>query len=186
MVLQGLRTRAQLDRLVTLLILNSLPIAFYGMLQRYQLDPLPWGGDTTERVAGNMGNAIFIAAYLIMTFFLTLIRIADAFIAVMTSEQARISDVVRAACYIFIALLNAFVVLILSGSRGPQLGWMAGLFFSVAAPGAAHSQTHPARWPHRRRGLGLGRSVLALSGVAQLPAMPRSSKTCANCRSLAA
>ena len=131
MVLQGLRTRAQLERLVTLLILNSLPIAFYGMLQRYQLDPLPWGGDTTERVAGNMGNAIFIAAYLIMTFFLTLIRIADAFIAVMTSEQAKISDVVRAACYILIALLNAFVVLILSGSRGPQLGWLAGLFFSV-------------------------------------------------------
>jgi tetratricopeptide (TPR) repeat protein len=131
MVLQGLRTRAQLERLVTLLILNSLPIAFYGMLQRYQLDPLPWGGDTTERVAGNMGNAIFIAAYLIMAFFLTLIRIADAFIAVMTSEQARISDVVRAACYILIALLNSFVVLILSGSRGPQLGWLAGLFFSV-------------------------------------------------------
>ena len=131
MVIQGLRTRAQLDRLISLLILNSLPIAFYGMLQRYQLDPLPWGGDTTERVAGNMGNAIFIAAYLIMTFFLTLIRVADAFISVMTSEEARISDIVRASAYILIALLNAFVVLILSGSRGPQIGWMAGLMFVV-------------------------------------------------------
>lgn len=131
MVLQGLRTRAQLDRLVSLLIINSLPIAFYGMLQRYQLDPLPWGGDTTERVAGNMGNAIFIAAYLIMTFFLTLIRVADSFISVMTSEVARVSDIVRASAYILIALLNAFVVLILSGSRGPQIGWMAGLMFVV-------------------------------------------------------
>ena len=131
MVLQGLRTRVQLDRLITLLILNALPIALYGILQRYQLDPLPWGGDTTERVAGNMGNAIFVAAYLIMTFFLTLTRIADSFLAVLNSEEARISDIVRAACYILIALLNAFVVLILSGSRGPQLGWLAGLFFVV-------------------------------------------------------
>jgi len=131
MVLQGLRTRAQLDRLVTFLILNSLPIALYGVLQRYQLDPLPWGGDTTERVAGNMGNAIFVAAYLIMTFFITLTRIADSFVAVLNSEEARVSDIVRAACYILIALLNAFVVLILSGSRGPQLGWLAGLFFVV-------------------------------------------------------
>ncbi len=131
LMLQNLRARAQFDRLVNLVILNSLPIAMYGMLQRATADPLPWGGDVTERVAGNMGNAIFIAAYLIMTFFLALGKIADAFASVLTSDEVRLVDVVRTAGYILIALLNGFVVMALSGSRGPQLGMLAGLFFIV-------------------------------------------------------
>jgi tetratricopeptide (TPR) repeat protein/O-antigen ligase len=131
LMLHGLRTRAQLDRLINLVVINSLPISIYGMIQRAQLDPLPWGGDVTERVAGNMGNAIFIAAYLIMTFFLCLGKIADAVITVMSSEDTRIVDVVRTAGYILIALLNALVVIVLAGSRGPQLGWLAGMFYIV-------------------------------------------------------
>jgi len=53
-------------------ILASLPISIYGWIQHTQvapgvsIDPLPWGGDVTERVAANMGNSIFVAAYLIM------------------------------------------------------------------------------------------------------------------------
>ena len=129
MILQGMRSRAQLNRLLTVMIITSLPIAIYGLLQRLQLDPLPWGGDTVERVAGNMGNSIFIAAYLVMVFFITLYRIADSFAAVFRSEQPRWSDVVRAGCYILVALSNAIVVLILAGSRGPQLGWLAGVLF---------------------------------------------------------
>jgi tetratricopeptide (TPR) repeat protein/O-antigen ligase len=131
LILQGMRSRAQVDRLITTIILTSLPIAIYGLLQRMQIDPLPWGGDTVERVAGNMGNSIFIAAYLVMTFFLTLYRITDSFAAIFRSEQPKWSDVVRAGCYIVIALFNAIVVLILAGSRGPQLGWLGGLMFFV-------------------------------------------------------
>jgi tetratricopeptide (TPR) repeat protein len=131
MIIQGMRTRVQLDRLINLIIINSLPIAIYGLIQRANVDPLPWGGDVTQRVAGNMGNAIFIAAYLVMTFFLTVGKIAEAFGSVLTTNEARISDIVRAAGYILITLLNAYVVLILAGSRGPQLGWLAGVFFIV-------------------------------------------------------
>ncbi len=66
MLLTNLRRREQLDRLLGAVILTSLPVALYGILQHYQLDPLPWGGDTTFRVASTMGNPIFAAAYLIM------------------------------------------------------------------------------------------------------------------------
>lgn len=131
MIIQGMRTRVQLDRLINLIIINSLPIAIYGLIQRANVDPLPWGGDVTQRVAGNMGNAIFIAAYLVMAFFLTVGKIAEAFGSVLTTNEARISDVIRAAGFILIALLNSYVVLILAGSRGPQLGWLAGAGFIV-------------------------------------------------------
>lgn len=162
LILQGLRTRMQLDRLITLLIINSLPIAMYGLLQRLQLDPLPWGGDTTERVAGNMGNSIFIAAYLVMTFFVTLYRIAESCVAIFQSNQPRWSDVTRAACYILIALFNAIVVLILAGSRGPQLGWLGGvLFFTLLL-------VQLIRRRKVRLGLTIGMVGLGIAGLAFL------------------
>ncbi|MCL4487028.1 MAG: O-antigen ligase family protein [Chloroflexi bacterium] len=61
-----LRSRAQLNRVVNTVLVVSFPIAFYGLIQHFKLDPLPWGGDVTVRVASNMGNSIFLAAYLIM------------------------------------------------------------------------------------------------------------------------
>jgi tetratricopeptide (TPR) repeat protein len=66
LLLTTLRSRQQLERLLTVIIVTSFPIALYGIIQHFQLDPLPWGGDVTARVASNMGNAIFVAAYLIM------------------------------------------------------------------------------------------------------------------------
>jgi tetratricopeptide (TPR) repeat protein len=61
-----LRTRAQFDRVINTILITAFPIALYGILQHFQLDPLPWAGDTKLRVAANMGNSIFVAAYLIM------------------------------------------------------------------------------------------------------------------------
>ncbi|MGQ9548328.1 MAG: hypothetical protein ACUVWS_06845 [Roseiflexus sp.] len=61
-----LHRRAQLDRLVTVMILASLIAACYGLVQHVQLDPLPWRGDVVSRVASTMGNSIFVAAYMIM------------------------------------------------------------------------------------------------------------------------
>ena len=127
-ILQGLRTRAQLNRLITVIIINSLPIALYGLIQRNGLDPLPWGGDVQKRVAGNMGNAIFIAAYLIMVFPLIVGRIAESFRAIMTEEEASWADVLRAAGYIFIAAV-VLIALWYAQSRGPFLGLIAGSYF---------------------------------------------------------
>jgi tetratricopeptide (TPR) repeat protein len=74
LMLTTLRSRQQLERLLTVIIVTSFPIALYGIIQHFQLDPLPWGGDVTARVASNMGNAIFVAAYLIMVVPITLGR----------------------------------------------------------------------------------------------------------------
>ena len=77
LALQGLRTKRQLNRLIAAIILTSFPIALYGLIQHFGLDPLPWGGDVSRRVASNMGNAIFVAAYLIMVVPLTLSRLLE-------------------------------------------------------------------------------------------------------------
>jgi tetratricopeptide (TPR) repeat protein len=87
LALEGLRRREQLDRLVTVVILVSLSISLYGLMQHNQLDPLPWGGDVTSRVASNMGNAIFVSAYLIMVVPLTLSRLVDSSLTVLEGKS---------------------------------------------------------------------------------------------------
>src|ERR1035437_4697248 len=73
-VVVHLRTAAQMNRLMRVALLTAFPISLYGVVQHLQLDPLPWGGDVTFRVTSTMGNAIFLAAYLIMVVPLTAAR----------------------------------------------------------------------------------------------------------------
>ncbi len=122
-----MRTRAQVRRLVTAVIITSIPIAFYGLLQHFDLDPLPWAGDVTDRVAGHMGNAIFIAAYLIMAVPLTVARIIASFSSILNDEELSAADVMRASAYIF-AVAIQLIAIYWSSSRGPWLGLGAGLF----------------------------------------------------------
>lgn len=62
----NVKERRQLERIISFVLLVNVPITLYGWLQHNNADPLPWQGDTTYRVTSTMGNAIFIAAYLIL------------------------------------------------------------------------------------------------------------------------
>ncbi len=124
----NLRHRVQAERILTTVILTSLPVALYGILQRYHLDPLPWGGDTVTRVTGNMGNAIFIGAYLIMSTFIALGRVVTYFRAILTEAENVRENVIRATVYVFIVAVN-LISIFFCNSRGPWLGLLAGLFF---------------------------------------------------------
>ncbi len=83
LIVATLRRREQLDRLLIVTILSGLVVATYGVMQHFQLDPLPWQGDVITRVASTMGNAIFVAAYLIMVLPLALYR------AIVSGNAAR-------------------------------------------------------------------------------------------------
>ena len=122
-----IRSRAQIGRIVTAIIITSIPVAFYGLIQHVGRDPLPWGGDVVNRVAGHMGNAIFIAAYLIMVVPLTLGRIIDAFTNILADEDLSYADVVRSSIYIFIFAIQLLTIY-WSGSRGPLIALATGLF----------------------------------------------------------
>lgn len=130
LAMSTIRRREQVNRLVTAVIITSIPISLYGLLQHYGLDPLPWGGNVQERIAGHMGNAIFIAAYLIMAVPLTVIRIVDAFTNILSDEELSYADVVRSSVYIFTVAIQ-LVAIYWSGSRGPMLGLMVGMFALV-------------------------------------------------------
>jgi tetratricopeptide (TPR) repeat protein len=125
MVAGYLRTREQADRLVTIIILTSIPVSLYGIVQHYGLDPLPWAGDVTRRVASNMGNAIFVASYLIMIVPLTLSRLIESMTAIIREEEASWGHTILAAIYIFVMAIQ-IITIIFSRSRGPMLGILTG------------------------------------------------------------
>lgn len=126
-----IRSQAQVRRVITAVIMTSIPIALYGMLQRFGLDPLPWGGDVQNRIAGHMGNAIFIAAYLIMAVPVTLARIISAFTSILSDEELNVADIIRSSIYIF-ALAIQLIAIYWSGSRGPLLGLLIGVFAFIS------------------------------------------------------
>ncbi len=124
----NLRERAQVERLITTAVLTSLPISLYGVLQHFGIDPIPWGGDVTRRVASHMGNPIFVAAFLIMVFPLTVGRIVESFNKILWETKGVAYQTARSSIYIFIASLQ-LIAIYFTQSRGPLLGLLAGSFF---------------------------------------------------------
>ncbi|WP_322510874.1 hypothetical protein [Chloroflexus sp.] len=88
LVAVALRTPAQRERLITLSLAAGAVVAMYGIMQHYQLDPLPWRGDVIARVASTLGNSIFVAAYLIMIVPLALYRLLAALSAARSAPIA--------------------------------------------------------------------------------------------------
>jgi tetratricopeptide (TPR) repeat protein len=80
------RTREQVERLITTVLVVSLPVSLYGIIQHFGTDPIPWDKDVTQRVASTMGNPIFVAAFLIMVVPLTLYRLLEAERTIVAKE----------------------------------------------------------------------------------------------------
>ncbi len=127
-IASNMRRRSQVERLMTVAVLVSLPVSLYGVLQKYGIDPIPWGGNVTRRVASHMGNSIFVAAYLIMVFPLVVGRIVESFGAILKENDGLARHIARSTIYIFIAALQ-LIAIYFSQSRGPFLGLLSGSFF---------------------------------------------------------
>ena len=131
-----LRRPEQLRRLQHVVIVTSFPIAFYGWIQHIRRDPLPWGGDVTLRIAGNAGNAIFLAAYLIMAVFFTLERAYSSLAYLSTDSEPRdganqeLPTGVAGVIYLFILGVQ-LVAIFWTQSRGPWLGLFLGMYLFV-------------------------------------------------------
>ena len=126
LTLQGLHTREQVDRLITVILVTSLPVSLYGIMQHYGLDPITWKAseEVTFRAISTMGNPIFVAAYLIMVIPLTMGRLIQLFAAVHKGGK----KLILIGCYIFL-LVAQLLCILFTQSRGPLLGLMGGMFF---------------------------------------------------------
>jgi hypothetical protein len=128
LLLWTLRTREQVERLVTLIVLTSLPVSLYALAQHYGLDPIPWGVSVAQRVTSSLGNAISIGAYLIMTIPLTMRQGLKSFSALRTGPEKRAPTLISTALYL-LTLVAQLIAIVFTQSRGPFMGLVGGLFF---------------------------------------------------------
>lgn len=64
----------QLKRMIAVIVPSAVIMSLYGVIQRHELDPYMWGGVVTwQRVIGTIGQPNFLAAYVLMAFFLALV-----------------------------------------------------------------------------------------------------------------
>ncbi len=126
--LETLRTRQQLERLITVILLTSVPVSLYGIMQRYQVDPLVWVRGGATRVESTLGNPILIGAYLIMVVPLTVRQLIRSFSPIRTKEKKAAPSLVLFGYYLLLLLLQ-LACLVFTQSRGPWMGLMAGALF---------------------------------------------------------
>ena len=122
--MQGLRTKKQLDRILITAILVSFPIALYGLIQHFGLDPLPWGGDVQSRAASNMGNAIFVAAYMIMIVPLTIARLLENWKEALGGLTVR-DGVLGVVAFVLLAAALLVGMLLPVGQGQEWVRWLA-------------------------------------------------------------
>ncbi len=74
----NLRSEAQAGRLLAAILFASVPVSLYGILQHFDLDPLPWQGTALGRVFSTMHHPNFLGAYLAMVIPLTVGRLLNS------------------------------------------------------------------------------------------------------------
>lgn len=167
-----LRAPAQLRRLQHAIILTSVPIALYGVIQHYGLDPLPWGGNTQTRVAANAGNAIFLAAYLNMALFFTLERVYSSFAHLIQGrhdggDEQTTPAALAGGLYLFVLLVQ-LAAIFWTQSRGPWLGLLLGLYLFVLLLLVVLRPSNYRRWMVSWVGVGLF-GIALIIGMNTLP-----------------
>ncbi|MCL5256937.1 MAG: tetratricopeptide repeat protein [Chloroflexi bacterium] len=136
-VIFNMRTKVQLRRAISFALLTAVPICLYGLIQHFQLDPLPWGGDVTFRVTSTMGNSIFLAAYLIMLVPLALSRIIESVARLRSKEEKRIDgeDIIWLAGAGTVVALQAvlfiWAIFTVAGDMTLGLWWLLPLILVV-------------------------------------------------------
>ncbi|MFQ5342056.1 MAG: O-antigen ligase family protein [Anaerolineae bacterium] len=128
MVLSSLRRADQLQRLISVLLFTSFPIALYAILQHYGMSLLQFSaGGVEARVISTLGNAIFLAAYLAMVVPLTLWRILQS---IREWRRLPVRAVLGTLLYGGLCLLQLGAI-VFTQSRGPILGLVVELFVFV-------------------------------------------------------
>jgi tetratricopeptide (TPR) repeat protein len=123
-ILFTIRSEEQVERIITLIILTSIPICLYGIEQQYSLGPLP---SNPDRVGSTVSNPALLAAYLIMVAPLTVSRAILRCWTLWSGKNRRPSDLVQAALYGLALVLEIWAIISTIG-RAAILGLMVGFF----------------------------------------------------------
>ena len=125
-----IRTMRQLWRLIDTLIYVSIPMSFYGIMQRFGLDTYQWQQFFTQtRITSTLGNPIFVGGFLVPIIPLTAAALLHAGHLLRTARPRTSAHWLRTAIYA-VSIPLQLLALWYTGSRGPVLAVMPGLMLA--------------------------------------------------------
>jgi tetratricopeptide (TPR) repeat protein len=134
LIILNLCTSRQLEHLITITLLASLPVALYGILQHSGFDPIFPQYDYSRRVISTIGNPIFFGAYLIMVIPLAFGRLLVSLRTLLgvgqpiSSRRPMLLEVIGYSSLLLLQL----TCLLYTQARGPWFGLLSGaLLFAV-------------------------------------------------------
>ena len=125
-----IRTMRQLWRLIDTLIYVSIPMSFYGIMQRFGLDTYQWQQFFTQtRITSTLGNPIFVGGFLVPIIPLTAAALLHAGHLLRTARPRTSAHWLRTAIYT-VSIPLQLLALWYTGSRGPVLAVVPGLMLA--------------------------------------------------------
>ena len=125
-----IRTMRQLWRLIDTLIYVSIPMSFYGIMQRFGLDTYQWQQFFTQtRITSTLGNPIFVGGFLVPIIPLTAAALLHAGHLLRTARPRTSAHWLRTAIYA-VSIPMQLLALWYTGSRGPVLAVVPGLMLA--------------------------------------------------------
>lgn len=99
------RTRTQTERAISVALLASFPVALYGVLQAFGLDPVRWAGQGRSPSGSTLGNVVFVAGFLVVVVPLCLHRLVMTASALWPGLAARERRAVLALLVLTLGML---------------------------------------------------------------------------------
>jgi tetratricopeptide (TPR) repeat protein len=137
-----LRTRAQMERLVTVALAASAPIALYGVLQRFGVDPL--FGFFGLPSASLAGYPTVLGGYILMLLPLSAYRLWFE-VKRRDSQAGFLARWMPSACYVVLLILQVAAI-IAADKRGPFVAFAAAVVAAFLLVGARTSHLRLAKW----------------------------------------
>ncbi len=118
----ALQAQRQVEKLISVILIGSVPVSLYGIIQFLGLDPLVWSHDSISPVHATLGRSLYLGGYLAMVIPFTLIHL----IRHNAGSQRR-----RQIAFGFILVLQVSC-LFFTLARGAWLGFLGSMvLFSV-------------------------------------------------------
>lgn len=144
-----LRSFQAVNRLVTCLLLGSVPVVVYAYLQQFGLDPIPAAGDPTTLqwpVRSTLGQHVFLGSYLVMVLPFTASRLFDAVLT--RREQLPSGGRALSSLAAVVLVVVSFLLYIWLGVSHPALfALLPALLAGYAGVGVVLASWEVAPWP---------------------------------------
>jgi len=134
-----LRTTAQMQRLFQVVVVTSLPISLFGIVQHFGADSVLWNYQLQDRIITTLGNPIFAGAYFVMILPLALVSAFWSWQHLKAEHTNRAWHIGTLAIDL-LAVALALLAMLYTGSRGPALAWLGGTVLGGLALLAATGQ----------------------------------------------